>query len=108
MLRTHCSREEELHEESDPGETKWNKMKRGQGKVKLGTASHSDSRESLAGDEQVPQPRKRQTVDGPRESSMATRPEACPGPDHKTKAVTKNLTNDERLIMSLSVGSPPS
>lgn len=64
-------------------------MERGQGKVKLGTAPHSDSRESVANDEQVPQPWKRQTADRPRGSSMATRPETCPGPDHKTKAVTK-------------------
>lgn len=62
---------------------------RGQGTVKLGTVPHSDSRESVASDQQAPQPQKRHTADGPRESSTATGPETCPGPEHKTKAVTK-------------------
>lgn len=73
-----------LSKESDTGEAKGSKMERGQGKGKVGTVPHSDSREGVANNQQGPQPRKRLTADGPRESTMATRPETCPGPDHKT------------------------
>lgn len=49
--------------ESDTGETKWNKMERGQEKVKLGTVPHSDSRETVALDQQAPQLWKRPSTD---------------------------------------------